>query len=500
MSFGIPLIATLQLGMRSLLQHKLRAALTMLGVLFGVSSVVAMLAIGEGASWEAQEQIRQLGSTNILIRQRETPGRPANQQPKPARRHLWPHDDDLDRINKRFPIFKKTVPIRELRVEVRAGTRVVNPRSSARWPNYMQVAGRHLDEGRFICDDDHVGAANICILGSDVARVLFPFESPLEKVVKIGPEAFGSSAPVRRAPPSSAPRRPPRTSKEKYSCLCERLRRWFGSITAKIRPGSRELEQVELHEILAKATDIDRVEAVAKAVREVVGRYHDEKKKDYEVVVPLELLQRARETKRIFNIVSRVDRRHFAPRRRHRHHERHARDRDRSARAKSAFAARSAQNAHIVAQFLVETVVLSACGGLLGIALGIAIPGVVEHLANIKTMITPTPTEIPKPTIGKSGVTIVLIFANVRRRPESRCRVRFLINPPHAERRPFLRGIARRCGAVLRRARGECRFRRALRHGREHDVHDADAADEERNAGDRPENNIKYTFRFASAL
>ena len=54
-------------GIENLLLHKLRSSLTMLGVVFGVGSVVAMLSVGEGASKEALEQIRKLGSNNIII-------------------------------------------------------------------------------------------------------------------------------------------------------------------------------------------------------------------------------------------------------------------------------------------------------------------------------------------------------------------------------------------------------------------------------------------------
>lgn len=61
------LLGTIQLGIKSLLLHKLRSGLTMLGIIFGVCSVIAMLAIGEGASHEAQERIKRLGSTNIII-------------------------------------------------------------------------------------------------------------------------------------------------------------------------------------------------------------------------------------------------------------------------------------------------------------------------------------------------------------------------------------------------------------------------------------------------
>src|SRR5436190_6964963 len=64
---------TVQLGVKSLLLHKLRTILTMLGIIFGVCSVIAMLAIGEGASYEAQEAIKKLGSQNIIIRSVKPP-------------------------------------------------------------------------------------------------------------------------------------------------------------------------------------------------------------------------------------------------------------------------------------------------------------------------------------------------------------------------------------------------------------------------------------------
>ncbi|HZI33382.1 MAG TPA: ABC transporter permease, partial [Candidatus Binatia bacterium] len=63
----------MRLGFRSLWQHRLRSLLTVLGIVFGVCSVIAMLAIGEGASYEAQEQIKSLGSQNIIIRSVKPP-------------------------------------------------------------------------------------------------------------------------------------------------------------------------------------------------------------------------------------------------------------------------------------------------------------------------------------------------------------------------------------------------------------------------------------------
>src|SRR2546423_13851720 len=63
----------MRLGIRSLWLHRLRSLLTVLGIVFGVCSVIAMLAIGEGASFEAQEQIKNLGSQNIILRSVKPP-------------------------------------------------------------------------------------------------------------------------------------------------------------------------------------------------------------------------------------------------------------------------------------------------------------------------------------------------------------------------------------------------------------------------------------------
>src|SRR5213083_1762986 len=61
-------LSTVRLGVKSLMLHKMRSMLTMLGIIFGVCSVIAMLPIGEGASYEAQQAIKKLGSNNVIIR------------------------------------------------------------------------------------------------------------------------------------------------------------------------------------------------------------------------------------------------------------------------------------------------------------------------------------------------------------------------------------------------------------------------------------------------
>jgi len=164
-------------------------------------------------------------------------------------------------------------------------------------------------------------------------------------------------------------------------------RKWFGDMQIKIRAGSRDMEEVELHEIIVRVESSEAVMLVADAAKQMLARQH--KTRDYEVVVPLELLQKAEETKRIFNIVlgsiagisllvggigimnvmlATVT------------------ERTREIGIRRAL---GAKRRHIVTQFLVETIVLSVGGGILGIALGLSIPQAVERFADMPTIVTP---------------------------------------------------------------------------------------------------------------
>ena len=225
-------------------------------------------------------------------------------------------------------------------------------------------------------------------MGYEVARYLFPFESSLGQRVKIGSEYFdvvGVMYP--RVPIGQIRTDPGREVGGDVFLPLGTGQKIFGERQVIIRSGTMDIQEVQLHEIVIAVDLPQNVPFVAAACRTMLAREHSEK--DYEVIVPLELLLRAAETKRIFSIVlgsiagisllvggigimnvmlATVT------------------ERTREIGVRRAL---GAKRRHIVTQFLIETVVLSSCGGLAGVALGLAIPAIVEHTSNMKTIVTP---------------------------------------------------------------------------------------------------------------
>src|SRR4030042_595972 len=106
-------VRTLQLSVKSLWMHPLRSSLTVLGIFIGVSSVIWLLAIGQGIGRAAQEQIASLGALNIMVRTIK----PANDVVQDAGYGLT--RNDYIRLLATIPTIKRAIPIRELAAEFR---------------------------------------------------------------------------------------------------------------------------------------------------------------------------------------------------------------------------------------------------------------------------------------------------------------------------------------------------------------------------------------------
>jgi putative ABC transport system permease protein len=378
-----------KLGVKSLWLHKLRSLLTALGIVFGVCSVIAMLAIGEGASFEAQEQIKNLGSQNIIVRS----VKPPEDQKVSARNsrsfalEYGLKHADVQRIRQTIPNVSVIVPGRIMREYVWNISRRVDCEVMATVPWYPEMRHQRVAAGRFFNDKEMADATTVCVIGTSTAKSLFPLESPLGANVRVGGDYYKIIGVMEAAGITSSES----SEKEKPAANqmfipLETAKSRYGEVLRKFRSGSFEMERVQLHEITVKAGTPEDVPAVADAIRVVLERNH--KKKDYDVIVPLELLRRAERTKQIFNIVlgsiaaisllvggigimnimlaSVTERtREIGIRR-----------------------ALGAKRRDIITQFLVETVTLSGSGGILGVVLGITIPWFVSHFAGMKTITT----------------------------------------------------------------------------------------------------------------
>ena len=161
-------LRTVSLALKSLMLHKLRSGLTMLGIVFGVFSVIAMLAIGEGASNQAQQQVLELGATNIIVRS----VKPSEDAPTAGGGTTFVLRYGLTRDD--FRVLSRTlasringiVPMREVMLDVRHINYNVSARVVGCTPEYMEMNHLQLATGRFLTDKDLHDRLNVAVLAS----------------------------------------------------------------------------------------------------------------------------------------------------------------------------------------------------------------------------------------------------------------------------------------------------------------------------------------------
>ena len=379
----------IRLGVKGLLLHKLRSSLTVLGTVFGVMSVIVMLAVGEGASQEAQEQIRQLGSTNIIVKSVKPPSEGAKKSSSRSITVVYGLTyDDLARVRAVLGALRYVVPMRESRKEARCGARARDARIVGTVPSYLHVTRSRVARGRFISAMDVKEAENICVLAPGLARRLFGYKSPLGRRVRVEAQYYVVVGVLHSRASRSAAAGDLASndfSNDMYMPLTTARRR-FGDLLVERQAGSVKAESIELHRITVQVASTEQVEPAARLIREVLESTH--KKRDFEMIVPLELLERARRTAAIWSLVlgciagisllvggigimnimlATVT------------------ERTREIGIRRALGARRRD---ITMQFLIETLVLSIFGGSLGIGLGVLVPWTVTHYFEIRTIVT----------------------------------------------------------------------------------------------------------------
>ena len=178
---------TVKLGVKSLWMHRLRSTLTTLGIIFGVCSVIAMLAIGEGASQEAQEAIAQLGSTNLIIETVKPPEKQTDSGKVETVHKYGLTYADAESIHNTIPDIQVVVPVRE--IDQQEARYLNHPKVAIRIvgtiPWYTEISPVQLIRGRFLSSIDLHHQQKVCVVDEEVARKLFTFDDPMDKDVRI---------------------------------------------------------------------------------------------------------------------------------------------------------------------------------------------------------------------------------------------------------------------------------------------------------------------------
>jgi putative ABC transport system permease protein len=370
----------LRLGFENLRAHKLRSLLTMLGMIFGVAAVVAMLSIGAGAQQEVMAFIEGLGVRNVIIEAREAPD-----------------DQSLQKIRK----LSAGLSFRDLRM-IEANLQGVTASSARKrfnpskllprpqtdppmiygvTPGYVPIANLRVVKGRFFSDDETAAAAPVAVLGEAAGASLFGVEDPLGKHVKVNDQWFqviGVAGPQLsvQADVAGLP------AQDRNNLIYVPL---YSAIFRLEDGQSRQKDEIDgIYLQMQNSADISSAVALLRGLLNVSHREAG----DFTIISPAELLAEQRRTQRIFEMVMvaiasisllvggiGIMNIMLAS----------VMERTREIGIRRAIGARRRD---VVRQFLLETTLISLAGGLLGVIVGVGLSQMIGQLAGWSTIVT----------------------------------------------------------------------------------------------------------------
>jgi putative ABC transport system permease protein len=369
-----------ELGVQNLLVHGMRSLLTMLGMIFGVAAVVAMLSIGAGARQKVMALIEQMGVHNLIVEAKETLEWQAHDKIRKISPGLSLKDyrviqDDVEGVVASTPRKRMTpskiIPKAQQDMPAVLG---VNP-------NYQKIAGLQVISGRFFDQGDEDRGAPVCVLGAAAKWSLFGSSDPMDQYVKVNEQWFrviGVVSPQLSAQSDSAGSGTVDVNNNIYVPL--------QSAFLRLEDSYSDVKD-EIDGIYLKLGDSANISEAAQVVRATLDSSHHGAD-DFSIVVPAELLAEQKRTEHLFNTVMvaiasisllvggiGIMNIMLAS----------ILERTREIGLRRAVGARQSD---IVRQFVVEATMISFAGGTIGVVFGFFISRLIAWLAGWSTIVT----------------------------------------------------------------------------------------------------------------
>jgi putative ABC transport system permease protein len=286
-------LTEIQLAISNLHAHKLRTFLTMLGMIFGVGAVIAMLSIGAGAEKESLALIDTMGLRNVIIREREA----REEDLKKVRENsLGLALRDVQAVNAVTPDIESWSARKRVKTFQIFSFKGKSDDSNVIGvtPSYFRAAKYELAEGSFIAEPDEKEYEQFCVIGSRVRRKLFGWQSPIGQQLKIDKLWFTVIGVLADN----------NLSKDEFEGV--KLQDFSNDIYIPLATALKKFEpkrfESELDEVVLTLKKTDAIKPAALLISQVLVNTHG-KENDYSLIVPRELLEQNQRTQRIFNIV-----------------------------------------------------------------------------------------------------------------------------------------------------------------------------------------------------
>jgi len=370
------LVEALMGALANLAAHKLRSALTMLGMIFGVGAVIAMLSIGGGAEKQALEMIDRMGLHNILVRDKDIDD---DELSEIRKKSLGVSRRDARAVLEGVPGVELAVP----RVEVDT-YKILSPGGKTEAKvfgvshHHDRLSGLEVGEGRFLDRLDETHHGQVCVIGSGVRRDLFGYDTAVGRRLKINEVWFDVIGVLEDSTEGDS------FEGVDLGTLSTEI---YIPVSTAIRKFDRNPLKAPVDEIIVMLSRDASPRAAAVAVGNLLDRTHGGAE-DFELVIPEALLEQSRKTQRLFNIVMGciagisllvggigIMNIMLAT----------VLERTREIGIRRAVGARRRD---IRSQFIIESFAISMLGGLAGVAMGVIIARVVAAWAEWPTVVT----------------------------------------------------------------------------------------------------------------